>query len=36
MTGQMLVESADLTVHRLSVKTSMEDESDRAESMLSR
>ncbi|XP_063046200.1 cyclic nucleotide gated channel subunit alpha 2a [Engraulis encrasicolus] len=34
MTGQVL-ESADLTVYRLSVKTSMEDESDRADSMLS-
>lgn len=36
MTGQVLVESADLTVHRMSVKTVMEDESDRADSILSR
>ncbi|XP_048087916.1 cyclic nucleotide gated channel subunit alpha 2a isoform X2 [Alosa alosa] len=36
MTGQVLVESADLAVHRLSVKTCMEEESDRAESIMSR
>ncbi|XP_035266793.1 cyclic nucleotide-gated cation channel-like [Anguilla anguilla] len=36
MTGQVAVESSDLSTHRLSVKTSMEDESDRADSTFSR
>lgn len=36
MTGQVLVESMDLSAHRLSVKTSVEDESERADSTLSR
>ncbi|XP_052006171.1 cyclic nucleotide gated channel subunit alpha 2a [Xyrauchen texanus] len=36
MTGQVLVESMDLSAHRLSVKTSVEDESERADSILSR
>ncbi|XP_066505087.1 cyclic nucleotide gated channel subunit alpha 2a [Hoplias malabaricus] len=36
MTGQVLDESTDLTAHRLSVKTSVEDDSERADSMLSR
>ncbi|XP_026796455.1 cyclic nucleotide gated channel subunit alpha 2a [Pangasianodon hypophthalmus] len=36
MTGQVLEESADLKAHRLSVKTSMEDDSERADSTLSR
>ncbi|XP_028816130.1 cyclic nucleotide gated channel subunit alpha 2a [Denticeps clupeoides] len=36
MTRQVLVESSDLSVHRLSVKASMEDESDRADGTLSR
>lgn len=36
MTGQVLVESMDLSAHRLSVKTSVEDESERADSTISR
>ncbi|XP_036404762.1 cyclic nucleotide-gated cation channel-like [Megalops cyprinoides] len=36
MTGQVAVESTDLSAHRLSVKTSMEEESERADSTLSR
>ncbi|KAG9341702.1 hypothetical protein JZ751_018766 [Albula glossodonta] len=36
MTGQVAVEGSDLSVHRLSVKTSVEDESDQADSILSR
>lgn len=36
MTGQVLVERMDLSAHRLSVKTSVEDESERADSTLSR
>ncbi|XP_076879099.1 cyclic nucleotide gated channel subunit alpha 2a [Brachyhypopomus gauderio] len=36
MTGQVLEESTDLTAHRLSVKTSMEDDCERADSTLSR
>ncbi|KPP62542.1 cyclic nucleotide-gated olfactory channel-like [Scleropages formosus] len=36
MTGQVGVESSDLSVHRLSVKTSMEDECERVDSTLSR
>ncbi|XP_048883292.1 cyclic nucleotide gated channel subunit alpha 2a [Brienomyrus brachyistius] len=35
MTGQVAVESSDLSVHRLSVKTSMEEESERADSTMS-
>ncbi|XP_026884820.2 cyclic nucleotide gated channel subunit alpha 2a [Electrophorus electricus] len=36
MTGQVMEESTDLTAQRLSVKTSMEDDSERADSTLSR
>ncbi|KAG9340175.1 hypothetical protein JZ751_021900 [Albula glossodonta] len=36
MTGQVAAESASLSTHRLSVKTSLEDEPERADSTLSR
>ncbi|KAG7484169.1 hypothetical protein MATL_G00046370 [Megalops atlanticus] len=36
MTGQVAAESTDLSAHRLSVKTSLEEEPERAESTLSR
>lgn len=36
MASQVLVESMDLSAHRLSVKTSVEDESEAADGTLSR